>query len=294
MIEFKVGLNHHLVRLDQVVALNCTQYSREKLKKTIKEGGVLVNGHFCKTPSTLVSEGDLVQVSIQDSKPIETLNLPALDLLYEDPHLLVLNKSFGVTVHSGHGTAGNTLSDALAKYTVLSDFSGAERKGIVHRLDKDTEGLMVVAKTNAAHEHLMAQFKQRTVEKKYAAMVFGNVLNDEFNIEVPLGWHSKIKNKRIAVNASTLGAKEAVTLGKVLHRFGSKTLVLLTPLTGRTHQLRVHMAYFQHPILGDPVYSKYPSPHGQLLQAVSLGFTHPITGHKLRFNLPFSRRLTGK
>ncbi|MFC1752620.1 RluA family pseudouridine synthase [Thermoproteota archaeon] len=225
-----------------------------------------------------------------------------LNILYEDDDIIIINKPAGLTVHKGAATTGTLLTDTLkAHKRHLSDIGGEDRPGIVHRLDRDTEGLMIIAKTNAAHIHLAEQFKSRTIIKKYYAMIKGDPKNDYFIIDKPIGRHPKIRIKRTVVSETSPQAKTAHTEVRVMKRFGTKTLVEVTPKTGRTHQIRVHLAYAGYPVLGDPYYSGKKKEKqlkiqqklgkdlkGQQLQAFYLKFQHPRTGKWLEFKQPLS------
>ncbi|MBT5955006.1 RluA family pseudouridine synthase [bacterium] len=209
-----------------------------------------------------------------------------LDLLHEDPNIIVLNKPINLNVHKGNNENEITLVDILkAKNFSLSNMD-SERAGIVHRLDKLTEGLMVIAKTELAYEHLVNQFKSKDIHKKYYAMVYGNVLSDEFEINKAIKRHPSKRHRMICHTSG----KASTSIVSVLKRFNSKTFVSIRPITGRTHQIRVHMEANQHPVIGDPVYFKSKPGEAQLLQAYSLSFIHPTKGNRLTFVLPSSKR----
>lgn len=215
-----------------------------------------------------------------------------LHFLYEDTHILVLNKPTGLVVHPGTKTEEPTLVELLKKQQfTLSEGTEPGREGIVHRLDKFTEGLMVIAKTSEAHTHLAQQFHDKTVHKKYAAMVKGDVFHDHRELNFPIARHPSKRTLHTVVPTSFPGIKrEALSLLQVLKRYRTKTLVEVTPLTGRTHQIRVHLTHIGHPVLGDPLYGKPPG-KAQKLQAFYLAFTHPTTSVKMAFQLPLSKRL---
>jgi len=196
----------------------------------------------------------------------------------------VIDKPAGLVVHPGAGHRAHTLVHALLHHIPSLSRLSKDRPGIVHRLDKETSGVMVVAKTNAAHMHLARQFKDHTIERRYVALVDGEVAFDEGVIDIPIRRH-KTDRKRMTVGFSD-DAKEARTLYRVMKRFGSFTAVALSPQTGRTHQLRVHLAHLGHPVLGDPVYGKKKNFSRLALHAQELGFTHPVTGEMLRFSSP--------
>jgi len=217
-----------------------------------------------------------INVPEPEKSKLEAENIP-LDIIYEDKDILVINKPRGLTVHPGAGNRSGTLVNALLHHCRdLSGIGGVERPGIVHRLDKDTSGILLVAKNDKAHQVLSAQFKDRTIQKTYLAIVKGNPKKDEGTIAEPIGRHP-VNRKKMAVSHK---GREAVTHYKVLKRFKEYSLVELKPKTGRTHQLRVHLAHIGHSILGDPVYGKG---NAQLLHAYKIKFTHPRTEKELEF-----------
>ena len=221
---------------------------------------------------------------------VENLNR-TLDLLYEDPHLLVVNKPSGLLTHPVNNPEESALSSQLAAYTaLLSTLSGEDRPGIVHRLDKDTEGLLLIAKNNDIHAALKTQFQEKTIQKRYYAISKGNVIDDDLHIALPITRHPHRRHTRM-ISKTAPNRREAATNVHVLKRFGTKTLLDVHPITGRTHQIRVHLAHIGHPIIGDPLYGKTPKKSGQLLQAYQLQFIHPITQKIMRFRLPISERL---
>ena len=267
----------------------------------VAEGHVLCNG---KAPakSLKLKTGDIILLEIPDAKPIEAVpqEIP-LDIIYEDAHLLVVNKPKGMVVHPAPGNPDGTLVNALLWHCKgsLSGIGGEIRPGIVHRIDKDTSGLLVVAKDDATHIGLSQQMAVHSVERAYNTIVYGGFAQDEGFVESNLG-RSKTDRKKMAVYpASEPHTKYAYTGYKVLERLGEFTMLECRLKTGRTHQIRVHMASIHHPVAGDPVYGPHnciTSLHGQCLHAKTLGFVHPITGEHLRFDseLPdyFTRFLT--
>jgi len=290
MAKFKITesrgrLDHYLTpKLD---------LSRSKIQALIKSDHILVNSSPVKA-SYLLEPGDLISVDLPPA--IEHPVIPWQEQfrpIHEDPHLLILEKHSGVTVHPAGPESGPTLVDGLKAYGCpLSQLAGPLRPGIVHHLDKETEGLMVIAKTDAVHAHLKTQFKDRQVIKRYRAMVRGDIEDDEQTLTLPIARHPN-KRQLFHVKQDNPDAKEAITTVKVLKRYGGKTLVELHPKTGRTHQLRVHLAHIGHPILGDPLYNKQrPSrkryPDGQLLQAYFLSFVHPVNGMLYGVSLPWA------
>jgi 23S rRNA pseudouridine1911/1915/1917 synthase len=272
------------------------------VQRAIRNGAVLVNG-MCVRPSHQVSPGEIIHVALSKSPPPDVLpeNIP-LSVLYEDEHVLVVNKPAGMVVHPAYGNYTGTLVNALLYYcNALSAVNDATRPGIVHRLDKDTSGLLVVAKNDAAHAHLAKQFSRRTIEREYQAIVWGLFKEREGIIETHLG-RSKSDRKKMAVVAN---GKLAITEYAVLEPFRYLSLVSLKLRTGRTHQIRVHLAHIHHPVLGDPSYSGRQIVWGpatprqkaevqklleilprQALHARTLGFLHPVTGHRMTFESP--------
>lgn len=269
------------VRLDKALA-ELTDLSRTVANEQIKLGQVLVNGQAKKAKYT-VQEGDVISYQIPEVEEVEYVaeNLP-LEIIYEDKDVAVVNKPQGMVVHPSAGHTSGTLVNALLYHIRdLSGINGVLRPGIVHRIDKDTSGLLMVAKNDQAHLKLAEELKAQKSLRKYLAIVHGNLPNDRGVIEAPIGRSEKDRKKQ----AVTAKGKEAVTRFQVLERFGDYTLVELTLETGRTHQIRVHMAYIGHPVAGDETYGprKTLKGHGQFLHAQTLGFTHPSTGEVMTF-----------
>ena len=268
-------------RLDKALA-DLTPLSRAVANEQIKEGKVLVNGTVKKAKYT-VKEGDIIQYEVPEVEEVsyEAEDLP-LDIVYEDQDVVVVNKPQGMVVHPSAGHTSGTLVNALLYHVKdLSGINGELRPGIVHRIDKDTSGLLMVAKNDQAHVALADELKDKKSLRKYWAIVHGNLPNDRGMIEAPIGRSEKDRKKQ----AVTAKGKPAVTRFQVLERFGNYTLVELQLETGRTHQIRVHMAYIGHPVAGDPAYGpkKTLKGQGQFLHARTLGFTHPRTGETLEF-----------
>lgn len=263
-------------------------FSRSAVQRLLEEGMVLLNGGRCAAHRRL-KPGDLVQITVPP--PRETGLLPAdipLHILYQDDDLLVIDKQAGLPVHPSPGHEQDTLVNALLHHFgetgMLSDIGGEHRPGIVHRLDKDTAGVMVVARTNQAHRGLSADFASRRVHKVYEAIVKGEMPDDRGTVDRPLA-RSLGNRKKFAVAA---WGRRAVTEYRVLDRSSGTTRVELFPRTGRTHQLRVHLSHLGHPILGDPLYSRKSASIGHLaLFAREIGFTHPVTGRVLTFSAPY-------
>lgn len=270
------------VRLDAYIAQKCGTLSRTMIQKLIEDGEVLVNGQEKKI-SYKTKQGDVIEIHIPEAKEInlKAQNIP-LDVVYEDNDIIVVNKPKGMVVHPANGNPDGTLVNAVMALCKgsLSGIGGEIRPGIVHRLDKDTSGLIIVAKNDTAHINLSKQIKDRQVKKIYIALVRGNVGENEATINMPIGRSTKDR-KKMAVRKD---GKEAVTHFKVLKRYGKYTLLELKIDTGRTHQIRVHMAEIGHPVVGDMIYSNGKNEfgvEGQMLHAKSLDFKHPITGKQI-------------
>ena len=268
------------IRIDKYLSEEIN-YSRELITKMLKDGYILVNGSVVK-PSYKTKVNDHVFIDEehtyeQDINPVE---MP-LNIVYEDNDIMVIDKPSGLVVHPGAGNFNNTLVNGLKYYTDnLSDIGGYERVGIVHRLDKDTSGLMLVAKTNEAHQILADDFKHKRVYREYYALIKGVFPSDTAHIDAPIG-RSKQNFNKMEVRAD---GKEARTNLKVLKRYKDYTLVSLVLETGRTHQIRVHLSYIGYPIYNDPVYTKDKTTEfGQFLHSKVIRFTHPITHKKMEF-----------
>ena len=269
------------VRLDKAVA-DLTPLSRSHANEQIKNGQILVNGQV-KKAKYAVKAGDVITYELLEPEALEYVaeNLP-LDIVYQDEDVAVVNKAQGMVVHPSAGHTSGTLVNALMYHIKdLSGINGVLRPGIVHRIDKDTSGLLMIAKNDDAHIKLAEELKDKKSLRKYWAIVHGNMPNDRGVIEAPIGRSEKDRKKQ----AVTAKGKPAVTRFHVLERFGNYTLVELQLETGRTHQIRVHMAYIGHPVAGDEVYGprKTLKGHGQFLHARTLGFTHPKTGEVMEF-----------
>lgn len=270
-------------RLDKALA-DLSPLSRGQANDQIKQGLVLVNGQQKKAKYT-VQAGDVICFELPKEEVLEyqAQNIP-LDIINEDDALAIINKPQGMVVHPSAGHPSGTMVNALMYHIKdLSSINGVVRPGIVHRIDKDTSGLLMVAKTDAAHQALAEELKAKKSLRKYLAIVHGNLPNDRGMIEAPIGRSEKDRKKQ----AVTAKGKEAVTRFTVLERFGDYSLVELQLETGRTHQIRVHMAYIGHPVAGDPLYGprKTLSGHGQFLHAKTLGLTHPMTGKEMIFTV---------
>lgn len=271
-------------RLDSYVAKQIEGISRTYVHKLIKEGLILVNNKKIK-PRYIVKYGDFIHIDLPEPKRIELNpeNIP-LNILYEDSDIVVVNKPKGMVVHPAPGNESGTLVNALLyQIDTLSSENKDSRPGIVHRLDKDTSGLLVVAKSNVAYRSLLEQFKKRTVKRRYVALVHGKLNIEKATINAPIG-RNPVNRKTMAVIDEN--SKEAITHYKILQEFNEHTLLEITLETGRTHQIRVHMLYIKHPIVGDSVYSRKKNRFGiktQLLHASNLGFIHPTSGEYIEF-----------
>ncbi len=268
-------------RLDKTVA-ELTDLSRSLAHEQIKDGQILVNGQ-AKKAKYAVKEGDVISYELPEPEVVEYVpeNIP-LEIVYQDEDVAVVNKPQGMVVHPSAGHTSGTLVNALMYHIKdLSGINGVLRPGIVHRIDKDTSGLLMIAKNDQAHVALADELKDKKSLRKYWAIVHGNLPNDRGVIEAPIGRSEKDRKKQ----AVTAKGKPALTRFQVLERFGDYSLVELQLETGRTHQIRVHMAYIGHPVAGDEVYGprKTLKGHGQFLHARTLGFTHPRTGEVLEF-----------
>lgn len=282
MNKFIIKEENNQLRLDKALA-NQTELSRSLLTELIRDAKVLVNGEV-KKAKYKVQTGDRIDVEIPKDEVLDIVaeDLP-LEIVYEDLQVAVVNKPQGMVVHPAAGHASGTLVNALMYHIKdLSSINGVIRPGIVHRIDKDTSGLLMVAKNDKAHESLAAQLKDKSSKRRYLAIVHGEIPNDKGTIEAPIGRNPKERKKQAVVS----GGKPAITHFEVLERFLGYTLVALQLETGRTHQIRVHMNYIGHPVAGDPLYgpNKTLTPnHGQFLHAETLGFEHPTTGEFMEF-----------
>lgn len=269
------------LRIDSYLAKKL-ELSRSKVKKLITENLVIVNGKKVNA-NYLVQQNDKIEINndLNYEVNIEPENIP-IDVIYEDDDLLVINKESGMVVHPAPGHYTNTLVNALLYRFGLSATNNI-RPGIVHRLDKDTSGLMLVAKNEWAHEQLAKMIANKDVERKYLAIVDGIIKHDTGTIDAPIGRDVKDRQKMAVTDVN---AKEAITNFKVLERFKNNTLLECILQTGRTHQIRVHLAYINHPVSNDPLYNKKKATEfGQMLHSKSIKFKHPRTGKELFFEV---------
>lgn len=270
-------------RLDKVIAENVADLTRSQVQSLIKKGQILVND----APTTnryQVKPNDQIVIKLPDPVAIDVQpEKMDLDIVYEDDDVIVVNKPQGMIVHPAPGHDHGTLVNGLLAHTPLATINGELRPGIVHRIDKDTSGLLMVAKNDQALVSLSKQLKDKTNQRKYWAIVHGNIKEDTGTINAPIG-RSKKDRKKMAINEE---GRPAVTHFKVLERFGEYTLIECQLETGRTHQIRVHLKYIGHPVAGDPLYGprKTLKGNGQFLHAKLLGFKHPRTGEEMVFEV---------
>ena len=271
-------------RIDKVLTTLEPEITRSQLKNLINDGHVTVNGQPVK-PKYKVQAGDKISLVKPEPQSLELTpeNIP-LDIVYEDDDVIVVNKPQGMVVHPAPGHPDHTLVNALLYHSPLSTINGTFRPGIVHRIDKDTSGLLMVAKNDLAHQSLAEQLRNKTNKREYLALVYGQIKEDEGTIDAPLGRNPQDRKKQAVVK----GGRHAVTHFKVIKRYDNFTLVKCILETGRTHQIRVHMKYIGHPLVGDPLYGprKVIGKNGQFLHAALLGFKHPRTGKEMIFEAP--------
>jgi 23S rRNA pseudouridine1911/1915/1917 synthase len=291
-------------RIDRYLHGRYPHLSRTSIQRLIRQGAITVNGQPTK-PSYEICAGDIIELVLPEPEPSEVVpeDIP-LDILYEDEHIIAINKDSGIICHPAHATQTGTIANAVAFHaTQLSHGQDPFRPGIVHRLDKNTTGVMLIAKADEAHWRLALQFERRTIQKTYLAVVNGEMNLDGDTIDVPIGVHPVVREKfSVMIGENRINvAKKAVTNYEVAERFRGYTLVKLSPKTGRTHQLRVHMSYIGHPILGDRMYggplvsehtitgegSQEPFLVHQALHAWKIAFLHPITEKPMEIEAPF-------
>lgn len=276
------------MRIDAYLAEICQDLSRSYVQKLLKGGQVLVNGARVKA-SFKVSTGDDVEVEIPEATEPEIVAEDMdLDILYEDQDVILVNKPKGMVVHPAAGHYSNTLVNGLMAHckNQLSGINGVLRPGIVHRIDKDTTGVLIVCKNDKAHNAVAAQLKEHSITRKYVAVVHGVIKEDQGTVDAPIGRHPT-ERKKMSINEKN--GRHAVTHYRVLQRFPKYTYIECQLETGRTHQIRVHMASIGHPVLGDKVYGPAKCPfslEGQTLHAAVLGFVHPCTGEYLELTAP--------
>lgn len=271
-------------RIDVIISTQINEVTRSQTQDLITQGLVQVNGKKIKK-NYIACENDEIKITIPDPKPLEAIaeNIP-IDIVYEDDDLLVVNKPKGMVVHPAPGHANGTLVNALLyKSENLSGINGVIRPGIVHRIDKDTSGLLIIAKNDFAHKELAKQIKEHSFSREYEAVVYGKMKSEADTINLPIGRNPKDR-KKMAVTYTN--SKEAITKYKVITQYSKFAHLRLTLTTGRTHQIRVHMSYIGHPVAGDEVYGPHnviKSLHGQCLHAKYIGFIHPRTQKFIQF-----------
>ena len=287
-LNFNITEENSNIRIDRYLAEQCPDLSRSYIQKLVKDGAVFVNSRQIKA-NYKVQPQDQVILTIPDMQVPDILpeNIP-LDILYEDQWLLVVNKPKDMVVHPSAGHMEGTLVNAVMALCGehLSGINGVLRPGIVHRIDKDTTGALLICKDDTVHRDLAEQLKVHSIKRRYRAIVQGNLKEDQGTVDAPVGRHPTDR-KKMAVNYKN--GKEAVTHYQVLERFGNATYIECRLETGRTHQIRVHMASLGHPLLGDTIYGSSKNPYhlqGQALHAMILGFVHPITREYLEFQAP--------
>lgn len=283
METYKIREEDNKKRLDMLILEKYPDLTRSRIKNLIESGEIKLNGEIVKSGEK-VKEGQIIEFNIITDKPLDAKAEDIdFEIVYEDKDLLVINKPQGLVVHPCASTKNGTLVNGLlARITDLSGINGVLRPGIVHRLDKNTSGLMLVAKNDFAHVSLAKQIKEKTCKRKYLALLEGNLKDDEGRVETYLA-RSKKDRKKIAVSDS---GKLAITDYKVIERFSKNCLVEFSLLTGRTHQIRVHSAFLHHPVVGDDVYGRaVKGLNGQLLHSYKISFVHPRTEEEMLFEI---------
>jgi len=294
MYKYIISAEQKNMRLDKALVFLLTDMSRTYISKLIDEGKCLVNGKVGKA-SYKLSENDVVEIDVPEVKELEITkeDIP-LEIVYEDKDILVINKPQGLVVHPAPGHYEHTLVNAVLAHTDdLSGINGVKRPGIVHRIDKDTSGLLCIAKNDEAHEGLAEQLKDHSMSRKYIALVKGVIKEKQGEIDLPIG-RSRGDRKKMAVD--TLNGKPARTFFTIIKRYQEHTLIECSLETGRTHQIRGHMAHIGHPVEGDPLYNKKNATSlydkGQLLVAYKLHLVHPINKKEMDFEIPLPTYFT--
>ena len=285
-------------RLDLFLREKLPRLSRSRIQKAIKDGQVKVNGLIAR-PGQKLKPQEVVEISVEEKAATSDLEAQPIELevIYEDEQILVINKPFGLVVHPGAGLTGGTLANGLIfYYPEIKEVGSPLRPGIIHRLDKDTSGLMVVARTQAAYNFLKQQFEERTVEKIYLGLAKGRFKEKEGIISLPVGRHPALRQK---MSVKSKKPRVALTRYEVLREFRHSTFLALKPLTGRTHQLRVHLAAIGHPLVGDSRYGQTQGNRRQqerrlFLHAFRLSFRHPLSGEKVEFESPLPPALEAR
>lgn len=295
--EITLEVNKGVDRLDSWLSTHITDISRSRVQKLIENGHVKLNDRICCSKKVKVAPGDRLLVTIPEPEPLDLTpeNIP-LDILFEDEHLVIVNKPAGMVVHPSPGHYTGTLVHALLHHCEsLAGIGGVERPGIVHRIDKDTTGAIVVAKSDRAHQNLQAQIKAKTARREYWGIVYGSFATETGKINFPIGRHKRDRQK-MTVIPSENGGREAVTYWKTLERINNYSLIEFLLGTGRTHQIRVHSSHQGHPLLGDSTYGSNRSLKvnlsGQALHARQLSLLHPISGELIQAIAPLPAEFT--
>jgi len=287
--EIEIDGEQQGTRIDLVLASALEETSRSFIQKLFEKEKIKVNDELCTSKKYKVKSGDRIELTIPEPEilTVEAEDIP-LDIVYEDDDVLVVNKPKGMVVHPAVGNYNGTLVNAIMFHCGerLSSINGVIRPGIVHRIDKDTSGLLMIAKNDMAHESLSRQLADHSITRRYQALVYHNFKEEEGTVDAPIGRDPK---NRLRQAVTLQNSKRAVTHYKVLQRFGAYTLIEAKLETGRTHQIRVHMSHIKHPLVGDPVYGPKKQTinvEGQMLHAKVLGFVHPRTGEYMEFDSP--------
>lgn len=286
--EYNFKIENETGRIDKYLTKQLKTVSRSKIQNLIAKGHIVVNGEEIKT-NYKIETGDKIVVTIPEPEPVnvQAQNIP-LDIIYEDEDIVLVNKPQGMVVHPGAGNKDGTLVNALLYHIKdLSGINGKIRPGIVHRLDKDTSGILVVAKNDTAHVHLSEQLQARSMKRKYRTLVHGNLPHEHGTIDAPIGRDPKNRQRNTVTNEG----KSAVSHFRVLERFNNYSLLEVSLESGRTHQIRVHLNYIDYPVAGDETYGprKTLKGHGQFLHAHSLEFVHPRTEEVMKFEAPLPK-----
>ncbi|MCC0178807.1 RluA family pseudouridine synthase [Waterburya agarophytonicola K14] len=297
MQEIILQVTEQNERLDRWLSSQLTDISRSRIQKLIESGNVRLNDRLCHSKKVKIVPGDRLLITIPPPEKLDLTpeNIP-LDILYEDEHLIIVNKPAGMVVHPAPGHYRSTLVHALLYHCqTLAGIGGVERPGIVHRIDKDTTGAIVVAKSDLAHQNLQAQIKAKTARREYWGIMYGSFSTESGKINAPIGRHQSDR-KKMAVVTLEKGGREAVTYWKTLERIGNYSLMQFLLETGRTHQIRVHCAHQGNPLLGDPIYGSNRSLKvnlsGQALHARQLSLSHPISGKLITAIAPLPLEFT--
>lgn len=293
--KLEITINEEMsgTRLDLVLSACLEEFSRSFIQKLFESGRITVDGEVCKEKKTKATSGSVIVIDVPEPEKleVEAEDIP-LNIVYEDSDVLVVYKPAGMVVHPAPGNYNGTLVNALMHHCgdELSSINGVIRPGIVHRIDKDTSGLLMVAKNDKAHNSLSQQLSEHSITRKYRAIVYSNIKEDEGTVDKPIG---RDPSNRLRNAVTESNSRHAVTHYRVLERFGNFTLIEAQLETGRTHQIRVHMAYLKHPLLGDELYGPVKNKNAaklgakrQMLHAGVLGFVHPSTGEYMEFESP--------